>query len=427
MSDAFLALLTLAQQAGAETAEVYGSASFSRPVYFEANRLKQLESTESEGIALRLWKDDKPGTAVAYGPVEPSVLVEKALALAALNTVSPPRFSSPRQVKESHLGEDFTVETLMAWGQGAIAELRETFPEVLCSGELTCSTETTRLVNSEGLDCTWTESSLSYYLGVEWIRGDDFLAVYDGEQCRGSANMDQLVHNLRQRLQWAADNQAIATGKLPILLTSSAASLLWGTASEALNGKRVVEGSSPWSDRYQKTVAVPELRLWQDPTQSPFDCPFDDEGSPTQYLSLIEAGIVQQFYCDLERGEKLEQKSTGNGFRGGLAGNPDPGLVNLLVASGTASFDQLLSQLGNGLVVDQLLGGGADISGDFSVNVDLGYRVENGVITGRVKDTMITGNVYELLNQIQGFGGDRRWQGSCATPSLIIDGVSVIA
>jgi PmbA protein len=101
--------------------------------------------------------------------------------------------------------------------------------------------------------------------------------------------------------------------------------------------------------------------------------------------------------------------------------------VNLIVQPGQASFEQLLTQLGDGLMVDQLLGGGADISGDFSVNVELGYRVQNGKITGRVKDTMISGNVYDLLQQIQTIGGDRRWQGSCSTPSLIVDNVSVIA
>jgi len=54
-------LLTLAQSAGAEDAEVYYSRSQSHPVFFEANRLKQLESSESEGTALRVWRVGRPG------------------------------------------------------------------------------------------------------------------------------------------------------------------------------------------------------------------------------------------------------------------------------------------------------------------------------------------------------------------------------
>jgi PmbA protein len=419
--------LDQAQQAGAESAEVYYSRSFSRPVFFEANRLKQLESSESEGVALRLWKNGQAGLAVAYGPVEPEILVEKALALAALNPPNPPRFTAPRQDYRESLGEDIAVEQLIDWGQTAIADIRDEFPEVLCSGELACSTDSTRLINSEGLDCIWTERSLSYYFGVEWIRGEDFLAIYDGEQCRSQANVGQVVENLRQRLLWAKVNQQIQNGKMPILLTSGAASLLWDTVGEALHGQRVAEGSSPWAEKLGQTVAVEKLNISQDPTAIPFDCPFDDEGSPTQKLALIEDGKIAQFYTDHETAEKLGTITTGNGFRPSLGSSPQPGLVNMLITPGTTSFDQLLKKLGNGLVVDQILGGGADISGDFSINVDLGYRVQNGEITGRVKDTMVSGNIYELLSQIIGLGSDCRWQGSCATPSIILDGVSITA
>ena len=165
MSTDLTVYLSKARRAGAEAAEVYFSRSLSHPVFFEANRLKQLESAESEGVALRLLQGGRSGLAVAYGPVDPDILVEKALALAALNPPQPLYLAPPRQITESSLGTNFAVEQLITWGKTAIAEVRAEFPEVLCSGELSCGTETIHLVNSEGLDCQWTESSLSYYLG----------------------------------------------------------------------------------------------------------------------------------------------------------------------------------------------------------------------------------------------------------------------
>ena len=75
-------------------------------------------------------------------------------------------------------------------------------------------------------------------------------------------------------------------------------------------------------------------------------------------------------------------------------------------------MSELISQMGNGLVIDQILGGGPDISGDFSINVDLGYCIENGEIVGRVKDTMVAGNIYTILKQILALGSDRQWNGS---------------
>jgi len=85
----------------------------------------------------------------------------------------------------------------------------------------------------------------------------------------------------------------------------------------------------------------------------------------------------------------------------------------------------LMQKLDDGLVVDQMLGGGAGISGDFSVNVELGYRVQNGQVVGRVKDTMVAGNVYTALKQLVALGGDADWNDSIYTPSLIVEGLSV--
>jgi len=72
-----------------------------------------------------------------------------------------------------------------------------------------------------------------------------------------------------------------------------------------------------------------------------------------------------------------------------------------------------------------MLGGSAGISGDFSINVDLGYRVKKGKIVGRIKDTMVAGNVYSVLKQLVELGGDSEWNGSFHTPSVIVEGLSV--
>ena len=114
--------------------------------------------------------------------------------------------------------------------------------------------------------------------------------------------------------------------------------------------------------------------------------------------------------------------------------------------------------LDDGIIIDQILGGGAGISGDFSINqdlrkgsiysalvcyasankpyqqrscvspinVELGYRVRKGEIIGRVKNTMVTGNVYTALKQLVELGIDGEWNSSCCTPHLIVEGLSTI-
>jgi PmbA protein len=241
-------LLTLAIKAGATHAEVYQVRSHSRPVLFEGNRLKQLESSQGVGTALRLWQEGCPGLAVAYGEVAAKTLVDKAISLAKLNSPETIELAEARKDIYPPLGTYIPPEDLIEMGRGAIAQLRDAHPEIICSAEFECEEETTTLINSLGFYGEYTDISLSYYLGVELVRGEDFLGIYDGECSKDKVNCDRIVQQILQRLDWAKTNATAPTGKLPVLLTANAATLLWETVSAALNGKRVWEGSSPWSE-----------------------------------------------------------------------------------------------------------------------------------------------------------------------------------
>lgn len=427
LQDTILAeqLLEIAAKSGAEAAEVYQSRSLSRPVFFEANRLKQLESAQTEGTALRLWRDKCPGLAVAYGPVEPQELVNRALALSQLNEPEPIELGTNSKPNYPNLGQEVAVTQLVEWGKQAIALIREAYPDVLVSAEWDSDIETTRLVNSRGLDCYYTDTTLSAFLAVEWIRGDDFLSVSDGQTQRGVLHPEAIVQQILQRLDWTQENVAPPTGRVPILFTSKAADMLWSTVQAALNGKRVLERASPWTARLGQVVMSSAITICQEPDKGPFSCPFDDEGTPTIPLVFVQNGVLQHFACDRTTGRLLGTGTTGNGFRPGLGSYPTPGLFNLLIQPGSYSLSDLIGQLDDGIIVDQMLGGGGSISGDFSINVDLGYRVKKGQAIGRVKDTMVAGNIYTALKQLVALGSDADWNGSCYTPSLIVEGLSV--
>ncbi len=418
--------LQLAKESGIQDSEVYHVQSQSRPIFFEGNRLKQLESSQSEGTALRLWRERCPGLAVAYGKVSPKTLVDKAIAITELNDPQIIELAPARRSIHPDTGKSLPIEDLIDLGRDAIARIRDFYPETICSAEIECETETTTLINSQGLYCQYTETSLSYSVGVELVRGEDFLGIYDGEYSKDRLDSDRVVEDILQRLNWAQTNAPAVTGKVPVLFTANAATLLWDTVMMALNGKQVLEKSSPWSDRKGERVISPLLTMSQQPSIEPYSCPFDDEGTATQNLNLITQGRLDNFYCDRFVGRELGLGTTGNGFRPSLGSYPTPSLVNVIFEPGNGSLKDLITQLDNGIIVDQILGSGADISGDFSINVDLGYRVTNGEVVGRVKDTAIAGNVYNVLKEIVALGNDRSWNGSCYTPSVIVEGLSVV-
>lgn len=421
-------LLEVAAKAGAEAAEVFQARSHSRPVFFESNRLKQLESTQSEGIALRLWRNGCPGIAVAHGPVEANALVELALSISSLN--EPEYIELTSKAKNRYYpnqGISISVEQLVTWGKEAIALIREIYPDVICHGEWDCEIESTRLVNSLGLDCHHIDTTLSGYVETDWVRGDDLLNISDGQIQRNTLDPRKVANRILQRLDWANKNVTPPRGKVPILFTAKAADLLWSTISAALNGKQVLEGASPWSDRLGELVTSKQLTISQQPEEGPFSCPFDDEGIPTRSIKFIENGILQLFYTDRTTGRLLGSGTTGNGFRPDLGSYPTPELFNFIVQPGERSLKQSIEMLDDGIIVDQILGGGAGISGDFSINVELGYRVRRGEIVGRVKNTMIAGNVYTALKQLAVLGSDGEWNGSCYTPHVILEGLSTIS
>ncbi|MEY2832857.1 MAG: hypothetical protein RLZZ574_2116, partial [Cyanobacteriota bacterium] len=190
MNEELESLLGLVSRRGISHAEVYQVSSQSQPVFFEGNRLKQLESSQSIATALRLWQDHRPGLAVAYGKIEPELLIDKAIALSQLNAPEIIELAPARQVTYDLTGVGASVQDLITYGDRAITRLREEYPELICSAELEFEQESITLLNSQGLYCHYYESGLSYSLGAELIRGEDFLGIFDGEYSKEKLNLD---------------------------------------------------------------------------------------------------------------------------------------------------------------------------------------------------------------------------------------------
>jgi PmbA protein len=88
----------------------------------------------------------------------------------------------------------------------------------------------------------------------------------------------------------------------------------------------------------------------------------------------------------------------------------------------------MVRNISDGIIVEQVLGAGQGniLAGEFNANVLLGYRISGGKIIGRVKDCVISGNVYNVLNSIEAIGSESRWiGGSLKTPAIYCHGVSV--
>src|SRR3989304_2235868 len=107
---------------------------------------------------------------------------------------------------------------------------------------------------------------------------------------------------------------------------------------------------------------------------------------------------------------------------------PSPSPSSLIIGEGTRTMEEMIKGLREGLLVEQLMGAeqGKVLGGGFSGNVLLGYKIEGGEVVGRVKDTMVSGNIYQCLKEGVVVGKGGRWvDGLLYTPPLYLSTLSV--
>jgi len=423
----------------AEQAEVFSLASRTVSVQFEANELKKVQTKESSSLALRIFKEGRIGFAIASGEGGFDALVDMAVETSQFGSPAnfqfPSRFhrdSSKVSIFDSKVG-DLAKERMIDIGKELITKVRGHTPDILCDVEVTKRAGSISIINSQGGEGMYDKSFFSFSFEGIVVRDTDMLFVGDSESsCRFSDNIDDLADRVIWQLEMAKKKAAVSTKLLPIIFTpNGVASALLSPLMLAFNGKTVLEGASPLKDKLGKQVFDKMLSLWDDATVAygVGSYPFDDEGVPGQHLPLVTNGIVTNFLYDLRTAALACTQSTGNGRRVG-GGFPSPAVSSLrLCGNGMeASFRTMVEEMKEGLIVEQVMGAeqGNVLSGDFGGNVLLGYKVESGDIVGRVKDTMIAGNVYQVLKELLAIGQETRWVGGILqTPSLYCPRVSV--
>ena len=420
----------------AEQAEVFSTSARATTVQFEANELKQVQSRESSSIALRIFREGRIGFAIGTGGDDWEALVDMAAETSQFGSPANFQFPSSHDYSETYIFdpevEKIAMERIVEVGRELIARVRGHTPDILCDVQITKGTSSVSLMNSQGDEGRYDKSFLSLSLEGILVRDTDILWVEDSESsCRSDLlGVDELVDRVVWHLEMAKRKASVPTKLLPTIFTSQGvASALLSPLVLAFNGKAVQEGASPLRDKLGEQVFDRKLSLWDDATLAyrVGSYPFDDEGVSSQRLPLVANGVVTSFLYDLQTAALAGKRSTGNGRRVG-GGSPSPAVSSLVLENGEVSFQEMVKATKEGLVVEEVIGAeqGNILGGDFGGNVLLGYKVENGEIVGRVKDTMIAGNVYQVLKELLGVGQEARWVGgTLRTPPLYCSGVSV--
>jgi PmbA protein len=429
-------ILALAKRV-AEEAEVFVVSSEQTPIRFEANRLKHVQSKQSTTVALRIIKEGKIGYSASNRLDDSRELVDMAADTAQFGM--PAGFEFPSRAEYPGIEvldpavEAVSLDKMIELGEDLVAAVKGHTPDIVCDARISRSLTSVRMMNSRGGQAEYRTSVFSLGVDGSLIRGDDMLFVGESQSsCHPLLDAKPVSDVVLRQLELARDRAMISSGTLPVVFTPNGiASALISPLIEAFNGKTVLQGASPLAGKLGQTAFDEELSLWDDPTvpYSPESRPCDDEGVPSQRTPLIEQGKLAGFLYDLQTAALAHTRSTGNGSRsrGGL---PAPAPSAFIIAGGSATLDEMVGDMKQGLVIEMLMGADQTniLGGDFNGNVLLGYKVENGKIVGRVKDTMVSGNIYRVLKRIMAVGAESKWVGGfLKTPHLYCPALSVVS
>jgi PmbA protein len=395
---------------------------------YEDDKLKRVSASQSCELEVRVIVNDRIGTSRATDAGEVESAVSRAIELAEFGSEArfdfPGPAAGPAVKTHDPRVEQTSREELVASGGEMLERLKAYNPEIKVSAETAWSLSRGRLVNSSGLDVSADYSTYVGYVSGMLVRGTDMLFAGRLHYWR-SKTLDAaaLANAAVQEFRRAERTAEVSTREMPVIFTPRGMQVILLPLLMGINGKNVLKGDSPLDNRLGERIAAAGFTLADDGTVdfAPQSAPYDGEGVPRRRNAVIRDGVLEGFLYDLETASKAGRKSTGNG--------PGCGASNTIVSPGAVSFEEMVKSTKEGVVVEQVLGLGQSnaMNGDFSVNIALGYKVENGEIVGRVKDAMVAGNVYDALPRVEAVGSQQEWYHTMCSPAVKIASLSIVA
>lgn len=209
----------------------------------------------------------------------------------------------------------------------------------------------------------------------------------------------------------------VRTAAMPVLFEAGVSHALVRSLLATLYGGRVFRGLSCFADAVGKQVAAPHLQVRELPLKKRGRrsgiC--DSEGVAATEKDIVKDGVLQTHLLDCYSARKLKSRSTGN--KGGVS--------NVEVGCRKMTLEGLLGEMGSGLFVTGLMGGGANpVTGDYSAGA-YGFMVEGGEIAHPVKDATIAGALQDMLKGIVAGGDDVLLRGGMECGSILVGSMSV--
>ncbi|KHD87074.1 MAG: peptidase [Bdellovibrio sp. ArHS] len=432
----------IAQQARLDGAkvEMLLSGGESLSIGYQKKKLDAFESTQSQMAGFRVILGGNQGYAYTENLSEESLLrtyrealnnaktvqkgegfevpLAKPSAFQAMNLFNPENIEMDKQMEIARLLEEKCLD-------------KDARVQSVPYSNFDSSISFKRILNSEGLDQEFKQTYYSGYAYALAKEGESSKMGGEGFFARkfSDINVDEVV---REGVQNAVDRlgaQKLPTGKYAVVIDRTQFPMILAMINDYFSAKEVHEGKSLFAGKLGQKIASDKFQLVDDPFELRGSAvrPFDDEGAASQKTVLLEKGILKNFLTNLEYSKKMNLPHTANASRS-PASQSSIAPTNLIVAKGTKSLQELLSSYDKVVHLKEFSGGlhagFKESTGDFSMPAE-GFLYENGKRVGAIDQFVMSGNVLELLRDIEELGNEYNKPGSSRIcPDVLVKSLS---
>ena len=412
-------------------------------IYIDESKTIELDSLKEElnfakeeidlGVGIRVLKDKKQGFAFTSNLDNLTQTAQKAIDNAKLTKIDDNyAFAEVEKVSEvkdvyDNKFNDLSLDEAVEFLKTTIETASDNGCEVTGSG-FSASEGRSLIVNSNGVSIEDEGTGFGLGLSVTIQKDGEIATAYNSQSSRFfDIDGEKLANEVCDLAKSSLNTKPIETNDYDVVLDYYAAVGLLQTYISAFNGENVLRGRSILKDKLGSEIANPTLSIIDNPLldKGMYTSKCDGEGSVSRKTSLIKDGVLNSFIYDIYNANKVGEKTTSNGLRGSYFTTPMIAPTNLEFEFGEMRD---LSEIKNGVLTTSVLGAHTanPISGDFSVEASNAFKIENGELADPINKAMISGNIFEIMKNVEGLNSEIKQYGSFIIPKLLVHDLRVV-
>ncbi|MFC1849026.1 TldD/PmbA family protein [candidate division CSSED10-310 bacterium] len=197
--------------------------------------------------------------------------------------------------------------------------------------------------------------------------------------------------------------EQIETGELPqkfigdVIITPDCLPDFLSPLTGYLRDYALITGNSAYKNKLDQKIADSRLSLHCRPTSDEIAAPyfFTREGVTTRDSTIIDQGVLKSYLLSLYGANKTGKQRAAN----------DGGCY--VVDPGEKSQEDMIRSINQGILLCRFSGGRPSDNGDFSGVAKNSYYIEDGEVRFPLTETMVSGNLVQMLLNIKDISGER--------------------